>query len=67
MVISAIARHLGRDRKTVRAHLEGRRSPERRTAADDPFERFVPYVHQRLSDDKHLRAHLRVSRSVLLQ
>ena len=28
--ISAIARHVGRDRKTVRAHLSGERVPGRR-------------------------------------
>ena len=31
--ISAIARHLGRDRKTVRAHLLGERVPGQRAAA----------------------------------
>ena len=30
--VSAIARHLGRDRKTVRAYLEGKREPGRRQA-----------------------------------
>lgn len=54
--ISAIARHLGRDRKTIRAHLEGRREAGVRSAVEDPFEEFVPYVRQRLHDDKHLRA-----------
>ena len=32
--ISAIARHLGRDRKTVRAHLSGERIPGQRAAAE---------------------------------
>ena len=37
--ISAIARHLGRDRKTVRAHLLGERAlGERRPAEGDPFD-----------------------------
>lgn len=54
--ISAIAPHLGRDRKTVRAHLERRREPEARVQDDDPFEPFVAYVRQRLHDDRHLRA-----------
>lgn len=53
--ISAIARHLGRDRKTVRAHLSGERRPgERRPAEGDPFDEFEPYVRQRLADDPHL-------------
>ncbi len=45
--ISAIARHLGRDRGTVRSYLNGERTPGvRRRAGDDPFERFEPYVAQ---------------------
>ncbi len=36
--ISAIARHLGRDRKTVRAYLLGERVPgERARIGSDPF------------------------------
>ena len=43
--ISAIARHLERDRKTVRAYLRGERQPgQRRSAGDDAFERFAGYV-----------------------
>ena len=46
--ISAIARHLGRDRKTVRAYLEGKRQPGvRRRSGPDPLERFVPYLTAR--------------------
>jgi transposase len=53
--ISAIARHLGRDRKTIRAYLRGERSPgRRRAAAPDPFAVFVPYVQARLEEDPHL-------------
>ena len=53
--ISAIARHLGRDRKTVRAHLKGeRRAGRRRRSAPDRFEKFEPYVRQRLREDPHL-------------
>jgi transposase len=38
--VSAIARHLGRDRKTVRAYLTGQRQPGRRPAAKpDPLRR----------------------------
>jgi len=55
--ISAIARHLGRDRKTLRAYLSGERTPgQRRPAESDPFDEFEPYVRQRLADDPHLRA-----------
>lgn len=55
--ISAIARHLGRDRKTVRAHLNGDRTVGvRRRAAPDPFCEFIPYLRARFSDDKHLWA-----------
>jgi transcriptional regulator with XRE-family HTH domain len=37
--ISAIARHLGRDRKTIRAFLRGERTPGVRVRrAPDPFE-----------------------------
>ncbi len=55
--ISAIARHLGRDRKTVRAYLSGERMPgERVPGESDPFEPFEAYVRQRLSDDPHVWA-----------
>ena len=55
--IAAIARHLGRDRKTVRAHLCGEQTPgRRRPAGPDPFEMIEPYVRQRLAEDPHLWA-----------
>jgi transposase len=55
--ISAIARHLDRDPKTIRSYLSGERTPGvRRRSASDPFEPFVRYVAQRLNDDKHLWA-----------
>jgi transposase len=55
--ISAIARHVGRDRKTVRAYLNGEREPGvRDRAVADCFDRFEPYVRQRLADDPHVRA-----------
>jgi len=50
--ISEIARHIGRDRKTVRAYLAGEHQPGVRvTTEEDPFDRIEPYVRQRLSDD----------------
>ncbi|MFI8086574.1 transcriptional regulator [Kitasatospora sp. NPDC086009] len=54
--ISAIARHLGRDRKTVRAYHNGERVPEHRRRAPDPLAPFVDYCRQRLADDPHLWA-----------
>ena len=53
--ISAIARHLGRDRKTIRAHLTGERVAGVRTrTVPDAFDPFVDYVRARLSEDPHL-------------
>lgn len=54
--ISAIARHLDRDRKTIRAYLSGDRTVGVRVASHDDFLRFVPYCQQRLDDDPHLQA-----------
>jgi len=57
--ISAIARHTGRDRKTVRSHLNGEREAGVRRRPDgepDPFDRIEPYVRQRLADDRHVWA-----------
>lgn len=55
--ISAIARHLGRDRKTVRAYLEGRRVPGvRQRTGTDPFDEYVAYLRARFVDDAHLQA-----------
>jgi transposase len=55
--ITAIANHLGRDRKTVRAYLNGDRvAGERRSSVPDPFEAFEPYCTERLKEDPHLWA-----------
>lgn len=54
--ISAIARHTGRDRKTVRAYLNGDRTPGVRARAVDAFAPFVDYVTARLAQDPHLWA-----------
>ena len=55
--ISAIARHLGRDRKTVRAHLNGERvAGERRRAEPDPFVEYIPYLRARFAEDAHVWA-----------
>ena len=53
--ISAIARHLGRDRKTVRAYLSGERKPgERKPAGPDALAPYAAYCEIRLNDDPHL-------------
>ena len=55
--ISAIARHLGRDPKTIRAYLRGDREPGvRAQAAADPFGPFAAYCAARLAEDPHLWA-----------
>lgn len=55
--ISAIARHLGRCRETVRNHLNGTRvAGERKRSEPDPFEPFVPYLRARLAEDPHVWA-----------
>ncbi len=55
--VSAIARHLGRDRKTIRRYLSGVGSPgERRRAGPDLFAPFEPYVRERLAEDPHVWA-----------
>ena len=53
--VSAIARHTGRDRKTVRAWLSGGRDCEARRKPS-PLEPFRAFVGQRLGDDPHLDA-----------
>src|SRR3954469_25802792 len=52
--ITAIANHVGRDRKTVRDYLNGKREPGVRQRATDPFAPFVDYVTARLVEDPHL-------------
>jgi transposase len=55
--ISAIARHLGHDRKTIRAYLRGDRQPGRRASrGPDVMAPFVEYCRIRLADDPHLWA-----------
>lgn len=52
--ISAIARHLGRDRKTIRAYLNGERVAGQRRQPPDAIVPFLEYCAQRLADDPHL-------------
>jgi transposase len=55
--ISAIARHLDRDRKTIRAYLNGQRTPgRRRNDIPDPLAPFEAYLAARFTDDPHLWA-----------
>jgi transposase len=55
--ISAIARHLGRDRKTIRAYLSGDREPgTRRRLTPALIDPFVECCRIRLADDPHLWA-----------
>jgi hypothetical protein len=55
--ISAIARHLGIDRKTVRSHLTGERTAGvRRSSRPDQLVPFTDYVKARFIDDPHLWA-----------
>ena len=55
--ISAIARLLGHDRKTIRAYLTGQRSAGARApAGDDRFAKFVDYCRARLVEDPHVMA-----------
>jgi transposase len=53
--ISAIADHLGHDRKTIRVYLNGERRPgERKPARAEAMEDFLDDCRQRLADDPHL-------------
>jgi hypothetical protein len=53
--ISAIANHLGHDRKTIRAYLNGERRPgERKSGRAEAMADFFGYCRQRLADDPHL-------------
>lgn len=55
--ISAIARHLGHDRKTIRAYLRGERVQGVRARSEpDPFAPFIDYCRARLIEDPHLWA-----------
>ena len=57
MAISEIARRTNHDRKTIRAYLNGERTPGRRErASPDPFDGFVDDVTVRLIEDPlHIR------------
>jgi transposase len=55
--ISAIARHLGRSRVTVRAYITGKRQPgQRRLNLPKAFDAYAEYAATRLRDDPHVWA-----------
>ncbi|HUY61383.1 MAG TPA: hypothetical protein VMW49_05855 [Candidatus Dormibacteraeota bacterium] len=55
--IAAIARHLGRDRKTVRAHLRGDRAAGvRQRSGAGQLAPFVAYLQARFADNAHIWA-----------
>jgi transposase len=54
---AAIGRHIGRDWRTVKDYVEGKRVPgKRHRAGPGPLERFVPYLQARFADDPHVWA-----------
>ena len=54
--VSAIARHVGHDRKTIRIYLNGHRAPGQPRPHAHSFAPFAAYIRQRAQDDRHLRA-----------
>lgn len=54
--ISAIARHLGRDRKTIRRYLfDPEAQPGERKPVSKLIDRYVRYIAARLEDNPHLK------------
>ena len=56
--VAAIARHLNRDRKTIRAYLNDGREPGKRKKPqnNDIFIKYEPYIRSRFTDDPHIWA-----------
>jgi transposase len=54
--LSAISRHTGRDRKTVRRYLAGDGAGQRRERAPSCLEPFRAYIQARFTDDPHMDA-----------
>src|SRR5688572_22043896 len=52
--VSAISRHTGRDRKTIRKYLTG--AGTRRERAPSCLEPFRAYIEARFADDPHMDA-----------
>lgn len=54
--VSAIARHTGRDRKTIRKYLAGQGAGQNRQRAPSCLEPFRGYITARFAEDPHLPA-----------
>jgi transposase len=54
--VSAMSRHTGRDRKTIRKYLAGAGAGQRRERAPSCLEPFRGYIQARFADDPHLEA-----------
>lgn len=54
--VSAISRHTGRDRKTVRKYLRGEGAGQHRAPAPSCLEPYRDYIAARFGDDPHLEA-----------
>jgi transposase len=54
--VSAISRHTGRDRKTIRRYLAGEGAGQRRERAPSCLEPFRAYIQARFVDDPHMDA-----------
>jgi transposase len=54
--LSAISRHTGRDRKTIRRYLAGQGAGQRRERAPSCLEPFRAYIQARFADDPHVEA-----------
>lgn len=55
--VSAIARHLGRDRGTIRRYLQGEVVPgQRRRSRPDALDPYISYLTARFVDDPHVWA-----------
>jgi transposase len=54
--LSAISRHTGRDRKTIRRYLAGEGAGQRRDRAPSCLEPFRAYIQARFTDDPHMDA-----------
>ena len=54
--VSAISRHTGRDRKTIRRYLAGQGAGQRRERAPSCLEPFRTYIQARFTDDPHMDA-----------
>jgi transposase len=54
--VSAIGRHTGRDRKTIRKYLAGEGAGQNRRPAASCLERYRDYIAARFEDDAHIEA-----------